>query len=99
MNLLAVTKGANGCVLPRRRSFCCMSYRDGSNQAFPIVNAQADAQDRPIREYAASIQNDLAELLYLTGLHDIPEAVTVTDMETRFLDWNQRSEERRVGKE
>ncbi len=69
-----------------------MSYRDGSNQAFPIVNAQADAQDRPIREYAASIQNDLAELLYLTGLHDIPEAVTVTDMETRFLDWNQAAE-------
>jgi len=71
-----------------------MSYRDGSNQAFPGVNAQADGvtQDRPTGEYAASMQNDLAELLYLTGLHNIPEAVTVTDMETRFLGWNQAAE-------
>jgi len=71
-----------------------MFYRDSWNQPSLPMDEQASvtAPDGPLREYAVSAQSDLAELLYRTGLHSIPEAVTVTDMNTRYLDWNKAAE-------
>ena len=73
-----------------------MFYRDSWHQAADSPQGIAPASDTEpgsaSGESAASAKNDLAELLYLTGLHGIPEAVTVTDTSYHFLDWNEAAE-------
>lgn len=73
-----------------------MFYHDSWNPAAasPHIVAQVNgaAQDNPIGAEGGSTQTNLAELLYLTGLNSIPEAVTVTDLNTRYLDWNAAAE-------
>lgn len=73
-----------------------MFYRDSWYQAAASPQGIAQASDTEPEsasgESTASAKNDLAELLYLTGLHSIPEAVTVTDTSYHFLDWNEAAE-------
>lgn len=51
-----------------------------------------DEQGSATEKHADSAKTDLEELLYLTGLRSIPEAVTITDTTYHILDWNEAAE-------